>query len=457
MKPPKQHTLYFSHSWAPEDAELNSYVWKQVGGECNLLVDEPGSTAVAPPYYINRIEELIRRSDLFVAVLPYRAPKGDGPRGRGDDALRCSAAILFEIRLAERADRPRLILYDPATGFAPPKSYRRAERYLPYNFQEIKAFLPEGESKLSHEISSWVEWAVATLPARGHQSLTDAAILLSADLPDRDAAIGRIVDALETAGYPNPVDLRSGYACDAELIQLLSRAGLLVADIGSLEELSRYCIAHALFVPAIRLLHVPAPAGGAETLPWVLRGHPGGYQHDIICWSHPHELHGPVRDRATAMYAAAKIITSVAEGERLLMSRRHGTDRVFLSHHLPQANRALVDGIVHRLRERHVPTWEYLDHNKAGEDWGDRLQEAMESSTLFVVLLTSDYEHSRHCQSEIEWAVQHGVMILAFLVDDRTAPHVRLPPSIHQQPLRDSVEANADAVASRIIEFIESR
>jgi hypothetical protein len=61
--------VYSSHSWRPRDVDLNLQVWEQLAGACELLVDMPDEPGANPPYYINRIEELFRRTDFFVSVL----------------------------------------------------------------------------------------------------------------------------------------------------------------------------------------------------------------------------------------------------------------------------------------------------------------------------------------------------------------------------------------------------
>ena len=101
----QRFSVYFSHSWKPQDVDLNLYGWRWLAEKsCDLFVDaNEGEKPHYPPgYYVNRIEEFIRRCDLFFAVLTYRE---DGAKDNG--GLRCSPYSLFEIRLAERARRPR--------------------------------------------------------------------------------------------------------------------------------------------------------------------------------------------------------------------------------------------------------------------------------------------------------------------------------------------------------------
>src|SRR4051794_40120415 len=101
-------SVYFSQSWRPLDVDLNVQVWSELAPTHELLVDEPEDASAEPPYYINRIEELLQRADVFLAVLTYRPQK---------QGLQCSPYMVFEIRLAERVAMPRLVLYERKTGF----------------------------------------------------------------------------------------------------------------------------------------------------------------------------------------------------------------------------------------------------------------------------------------------------------------------------------------------------
>ncbi len=66
--------VYFSQSWRPRDVDLNVRVWNKISPACKLQVDEPEDSSADPPYHINRIEELLRRSDLFLASAEQRFP-----------------------------------------------------------------------------------------------------------------------------------------------------------------------------------------------------------------------------------------------------------------------------------------------------------------------------------------------------------------------------------------------
>ena len=456
----KKFALYFSHSWRPEDVDLNLGTWKLIAERCNLLVDLPDSNQPNPPYIINRLEELLRRSDLFLAVLPYRDPENAGSIrsiAREDASLRCPPGILFEIRLAERADRPRLILFDNRTGFKPPRYQPTHAKYIGRNFSELRDYLPEIQPQLSQEIDSWLSWANYALIPRDYNASLESLVLLPNDIPFRDEALEQIRQALARANFGDPVNLGNSFTSDAELFRLLTGGGLLVADISTTDSLGVYCIAHALFIPSVRLLHQLDSATDMDKLPWVLRGHPGGYQFDIVRWREPHQLGEAVTAHAEAMLAAAKTIINYEDGRRLFESRRYANHRVFISHNLPRGGRELVDFIVAGLRGVSVNCWEYDTENRAGEDWEKKMTEELKKATHFLVLFTPTYEQSEACVKEIEWALDnlHPEKILPFLVGGRTSPHVKLKPE-HHQFLDKEPKANAATVVQRVIEVLQA-
>src|SRR5215471_18955782 len=171
---------YFSHSWRASDVDFNVEVWRQISGACRLLVDLPEAAVSNPPYYINRVEELLRRSDVFVCVLAARdAPVDLAASAGSDSSLRCSEYSLFEIRLAERFARPRLVLYERSTRFRPPEA-RDNEIYIPFDRAAGRA-LPEDDQLqqvIYPRIASWLAWVSGHHRPQSYQPQTSALIVL---------------------------------------------------------------------------------------------------------------------------------------------------------------------------------------------------------------------------------------------------------------------------------------
>lgn len=459
----RKFNLYFSHSWHPQDVDLNLKVWGHVEPRCNLLIDvpTPPKPGEDPPLYINRMEELLRRSDLFLAVLSYRPPQPGGEEAaRRAGKLNCSPWVLFEIRLAERANRPRLVIYDVRTGFKPPRQPPpRAPRatYVQLNFDEIYGLLRSRQepTSLTDKLKGWLDWVGETMVPRRYDFCDVSLLYLPQGIPDRDQAVEQIEAALTEANYDRPLELGESFRCDAELFHKLTCGGLLVAEVSDAQSLGVYSVAHALFVPSVRLFHRFDNDPGR--LPWLLRGHPGGYQDDIVGWTSPAELGQAVAEHALAMLAATRTISEFDEGKRHLEERLYAKKKLFISHDYPLDRRDFIDLVVRKLKESSIDCWEYAIENRAGEKWRERLDAELAAATDFVVFFSTSYELSEACDWEFEWALEKRPNnIIPFLVGGRTKHNFRLKDH-HQQMLRGGDdETNASAVVERVKEVLRA-
>lgn len=453
---------YFSHSWRPRDVDLNLEIWNRIGNACDLLVDVPADPAADPPYYINRIEELLRRSDIFVSVLTAReAPDPEAPPD-SDDAMRCSPYALFEIRLAERFSLPRLVIYERATGFRSPDRIGDDETYLPFDRAPDES-LPE-RPQLQHEmrpkIEGWLGWVLGHLRPRGHQSRTLALIVPPLDPAAAAEATPVLERTLRLTGH-DPLVLQPGRAPNAHVFRLLCRAGLVVLEIGATADsatLQVAAAAHARGIPTIRTLRrsTPGPVSQDE-LPWMLRGHPGGYQQDVVVWNSAGELAPLVEPRARAMFNVVRAL-SADDVARHFQAKRYAAYSVFVSHNLKPPRRALVEEIFEQLARRQVKCFEYRVVNPAGIPWREELAKELEATTHFVILLGEGYELSEPCTYELEAVLARGnaVTILPYLLDGRTSAHVKLS-GLHHQPLESSdPRASASAVVDRVLTLLRA-
>lgn len=276
--------IYFSHSWRPRDVDLNLLVLDEIAGACELLVDVPEKPGADPPYYINRIEELLRRSDLFLSVLTERdSPAGDG---EGDAALRCSPYSLFEIRLAERFNIPRLVLYERGTGFKSPRLSRPTDDYIAFDRGKVDAVPDQRHWRTPQsKIRRWMGWAAEQRRPITYEPSSLAVGLLPPHTPESVSVGDQLERVLREAGYES-VEFRAACRSNQEAFQMLCASGLAVADLGVEDPVGEqlWAVAHALCVPMIRLIREP------KDLPWLFQGHPGGYQRDIVHWTHAEEL-----------------------------------------------------------------------------------------------------------------------------------------------------------------------
>jgi hypothetical protein len=399
-------------------------VWKELADDCELLVDVPEEPGAHPPYYINRIEELLRRSDLFLGILTHRDPKA-GEFTEADANLRCSPYSLFEIRLAERADIPRLILYERSTGFRPPRNLRPWEAYVPFD-RGIKDRFPEQHqwaTVIQRRVGQWKSWALDHRKPTSYEQSTDAAILVPASLSD--PAYQALESSLRAGGF-EPIRYEPKKQRSSEAFRLLREAGLVIAEFGTRDAVHEqlYAAAHAMGLPTIRMLHSEE---GQSELPWILQGDPGGYQNDIVRWSKPEEIPGLIDPRIKAMFRLSPALRD-AEGDDYLQSKRYSQFFVFISHTLKPPNRTLVEHIYGLLKKQHITPFEYHQVNTAGVDWKGVLNESLQKTTHFVALLSPDYEVSQTCTYELEAILARGssVSVLPFMVGGRSVPNPKL-------------------------------
>ena len=445
--------VYLSHSWRPRDVDLNLQVWEQLSSDCELLVDRPEQPGANPPYFINRIEELFRRTDFFVSVLTYRDPE-KAPSEPGDAQLRCSPYSLFEVRLAERADMPRLILYERTTGFRQPQRSRPGETYVPFD-RGMSDRMPEQrqwDTVVRPKIEDWLDWARRNrAPVSYEQSM--CALMLAASETERE--IGPIVeDALGRSGYER-IRIDRNRQSSREVFRQVREAGLIVADFGSGEPAGPelYAAAHALGLPTIRLR---SESLAAEPLPWILRGDPGGYQHDVVQWSKPEDLPEQIEPRIGSMFRLSEALRG-ERGSEYLQSKRYSQFLVFLSHTLKPPHRQIVEDVFKLLEKKHVKPFEYHRVNTAGIDWKTALDQALKDTTHFVVLLSPEYEQSEVCTQEMDTILARGnaVTILPFMLGGRSRPNPKLG-GMHNVLLPDDTREAAQIIVDQTMASLDA-
>jgi TIR domain len=432
---------YFSHSWKPADVPLNVLVWEVIAEDCKLYVDLEG--ALSGTYYINRIEELIRKSDVFVSVLTFRKDAKVEERQHPDYHLRCSPAALFELRLAERARKPRWVLFDDRIGLQPPPAVGELVRYTPIDTGEEltrdgPAIRPEG--------MSWLQSVRASLNTMQRGRSRQAALLIDDTRPDTQVVSDLLGEAVRDAGFSRVQSIRTNHT-DAEVVSILQSSGLLVAEVGPTAHSDVYGMAHAMFVPTIRFVYAKSPL---ETLPRLLEGHPGGYQHDLIVLGDlddPAALAKAVHERAEAMRDQRKPIEGVAAGCAYFRNKLYRQHNVFFSHNLSPADADFLEQVFQLLEGRGIKAWEYRNNNRSGVIWRDELALALDEATDAVFILDQGFELSEACTEELDTLLRRSQSdkplqrILPFFWHERNQANPKLKPWHHDKLPSDKTRA----------------
>ncbi len=424
-------SAYFSHSWSDADLPANLMLWEQIADKCRLLIDKPEPTFEdTQPYFISRIEALMRRADVFVACIPTLPAEKQKPRipnAIGDWRHNlCSPYILFELRLAERLDIPRLVLYDRNSEFRPPAYQLPHVLYVGRRFDELGALLAARtpDTVLQEQIKQWLDWISKNVVPRQEVAQPTAAYLLG---NDADIAAGNIAEVIEDSGFERPRAITSLFHTDAELYCMLRSIGVLVADVSKPELQPLYLAAHSLMVPVIRLSSQVTQSAADQDLPPLLRGHPAGYQNDIVSFDVAGLFQQRLADRARAITRSAQPVIGREQGNILLYERTYKKDHfVFVSHDEKFEDRSLVNAIVQTCKAKGIKCWEYALENRAGEEWKTKMDAALQKTTHMICLLSPGYEQSPGCAEEWAFALDHKLPILPFLTRGRSRPAVDL-------------------------------
>jgi hypothetical protein len=288
-----------------------------------------------------------------------------------------------------------------------------------------------------------MQWVAGYRKPASSELYSLAVSLFPPQAPKALAVSALLEQALRDAGYEQ-IALRAAYRNNIELFQILRVAGLVVTEWGVEDSIGAQLntVAHALCVPTIRMMY------GHQKLPWLLQGHPGGYQQDIVNWTDPEDLPALIRPRASAMFRISQALSG-EKADQYLQSKRYAQNFVFISHTLKPPHRVLVERIYELLGQRYVKPFEYHMVNAAGTDWRAELGEQLRNTTHFVVLLTDGYELSEVCTYELEEILKRGanVTILPFMANGRSIPHPKLT-HLHHRLLAntDSLEVAKEVV-----------
>jgi hypothetical protein len=367
--------------------------------------------------------------------------------------------------MAERADLPRFIVYDRESRFKPESRRGPHARYVPCDLSELASRLQQNDLDRAFvdQLDEWLTWLGRNVISRHENDYLQWASLVGRFRDGRSIG-GLVRESVSQLNLDAPVDLTQGVRRDSELSELFRALSFLVVDVSDSTLLPLYHYAHALMVPCIRL-HEHGEGKGDTHLPSILRGHPAGYQLDIVSLM-SESGEAPIADeiarRATAAVHGAAAIRDLEKGRYELQQRGYKKHLVFISHDLRPDGRLLVNEIGIACVRLGIDFWEYEVKNRSGEHWRKNLDQALAAMTHFVVLLSGTYEQSTTCRMELEHAIARGaeVVVLPFLLNDRARPNVDLvsidpsTPPHHERILSDEPVDSAGKVVQNILKDI---
>ena len=378
---------YYSHSYRPGDREVNLHFHELLWDRGFAFTVDPKSERLA----LAQLELMMKRSACFVAVAPCRPEQL---------RYRTSPFVVYEYGLAVQAQKPRLVFVE--SGVAG-RFFEEAHRYV---FQRDD--LPDGSDP---ELRRAIE-RLHAMSSPYSRSVDRALGSVGLILPTSDtyrAARPAIRDLLQNVGY-DVTDVQYEPANAFELVLQADRHDFIVIDIGA-PQLPAWL--HPLltgrFVPMVRLVHEKRMRDAEALLAPVLGGHAlesVANQNELaLPWSTVDQLVTHLEAEVDKLQGPRRQFRTLNEGRGYFHSLGRTIDgSIFISNADPQND--LARDLSRLLDINNIPYFHYVYKNtiEIGTDWLARLREKLESSQLFVPLVTGAYWESPWCRDEYDLA-----------------------------------------------------
>jgi hypothetical protein len=383
---------YLSHSYRPEDRAVNLYFWK-------LFWDAGFAFTVAPrsgTFSISHLELMMRRSSCFVGLATHRPDVSN---------YLTSAYQVYEYGMAVLAQKPRLVFVEAGVA----GRFFEQSRTIVFRRADIsdEDDEPRAPTRWKYAMELLHEMSVS-YTHQEDRTLGSVGVLLPRDGPYR-AVVPAIRDLMRRAGY-EVVDV--DYDNIGNIFQLILDVDrhdfiLLALDAGTAPPWL-YPLLTGRFVPMIRLRRRDPSDQRALSTPDILLGHAielvAGDELAIL-WSDPDELIYQLEREIERLKRPRVQFRSLAEGQGYFNSLGRTIEAaVFVS------NAAAENDFAQRLSRlldiNNIPFFHYVYRNtiELGTPWTERLRTRLESSQLFVPLITRAYWESEVCRQEFNIA-----------------------------------------------------
>lgn len=409
--------VFFSHRY--ESPEVNLFFYDLFAERAQVQFDvDPGSVntvvdgeekTIRLPLNVTRLERMIRGTDAFIGIYPYR---GDPGEIAGPTELRSASKYFrLEVELAIRSQKPAIVFLDKR--FVPYFDLPPSIRLETFDAQEIagKGGKPSA-ARFSRAFKDFCDEVVASMAAaaahpRAVQEMR-AGIVVPTDGPAtrryEAGDIAAIKEALRQSGVTSITVFKWPPVLHKDLLAQVESNDFLVLDVGQ-TTMSTGIVGylHGRFVPAIRLIKSRA-AAKSKILPKSCRplygGIEVGYLKDIVSWGDTASLEGGLRDRLLVLSVPVKRISNHTEAKTYFRKASLRKEAVFLSY--SGLDQELAARISSELKKRFQEVFDYKDGESItpGEPWLSEIFDRLSVATLGVPLVSSAYFASGNCEHE---------------------------------------------------------
>lgn len=401
---------YLSHSYRREDRFVNELIWRLFHRSGFAFTVDPKSSRLS----IAHLEYTLRYSACFVGIVTRRDE---------EEYYRTSPYLIFEYELAARAQKPRLVFVENNVAlryFAREHRIvfqRQANGRVLYNEDEVEAAI----ERLRRMALPHIHESIRTA--------TSVGLALPKDGP-YEAVMPRITTYLERSGY-EVKDVPHQYNRLQTAWQLMAAVDshdFIVMDVGaSVVSPELHSMLYGHFFPMVRLIHHSPGEQADAQRPEILRGElmdrVAKTFEIALPWHDPEQLLAALDKEVEKLRGERRQFHTLDEGLRYFKSLGRSLDlHVFVSNANEQND--FADQLCRLLDLNNIRFFHYVYHTdvKLGTPWRDELLRRLESSQIFVALMTKAFLKSEICMEEwqvaYELAENGRIHLFAFILED---------------------------------------
>jgi len=463
------HLAYFSHSYRPEDKEINLFFW-QLLSRHHLYFTVDSEENRNKPMHVSYLEWMMRRSACFVAVIPHRE---DSP------PYYCSPYQVFENGLAIRASKPRLVFVEAGLD----ETLFGAKLGEVYPFRRGWKWLKQDEEQFAVAAKRLAEQAHAFAPMES-ELMKPVALMagITQGTAYRDDVIKAIEQVALAQGYAFRVESPAEFVRDFLFLRKVEQYSILISEIRQPYIAPDVLgLMHGRCVPTIYICHLEDHESAEEAksmmclsndeakgIEWFQADLPlilSGYEIDramepVIFWKHPEKLAEKLSVCLRKITEQRRDLTDEQGARNYFLRFGRLRGKVFISNARTQNDLAsqVVDGLIRRAAE--VPFhYKQKDAIELGKEWPSEITREIRNSIVFVALIDSEYEMSPFCRAELEEAMdlfrKDEMEIHAHLV----SPGTRFPQELAALQMNDigswTDSQKVEQIVEKVVRFLE--
>ena len=419
---------YFSHSYRPEDREVNLAFWELFSKEGFFFTVDPviNNPQEKRPFIVPHVERLMRFSDCFISVVTHRITEAE---------TTYSQYIAFENFLAELAEKPRLVFVEDDLEVG---VFGTSDYVIPFNRNLLDKKVNKYNEHIrnfANQVRNYISYKEQTTDLRHTKK---AGILLKETQSYTRETIKSVQKCLKDNGFTSE-DLQPLTDIGLkEFIRKVSELELIVIDVLDPSiTVDTLAVIQTKAIPCIRIARLESSSTiDALKSHGLLKDYFIGADEPLIKWESSDLLISEIKKYLKRFREERDIFDTYNKGRKYFISAGRDKHKVFISN--PDSLNPLALELANELESLNIQHFQYKSDESGIEigtkDWENELDKELAEFNIFVALINDDYHQSKYCQKEIKVAIDRfkyeDVTILAYLCRKTHFPNIILTNSI---------------------------